>query len=84
MKASRGNSPPRFGYHRHCGSGDMFVVVEEQDSSCSLATLKHIACHALIYKILDYGTFLRKHFLVRPMKFFQYWSHPYWVAIQET
>ena len=25
----------KFGGHRHCGSGDMmFVVVEEQDSTC--------------------------------------------------
>ena len=26
----------KFGGHRHCGSGNMFLVVEEQDSTCSL------------------------------------------------
>ena len=25
----------KFGGHRHCGSGDMFLVVEGEDSSCS-------------------------------------------------
>ena len=24
--------PPKFGSHRQCGSGDMFLVIEEQDS----------------------------------------------------
>ena len=29
--------PVKFGGHRHCGSGDiMFLVVEEQDSTCLL------------------------------------------------
>ena len=29
--------PARFDVHKHCGSGDItFVVVEEQDSTCSL------------------------------------------------
>ena len=27
--------PAMFGGHIHCGSGDMFLMVEEQDSTCS-------------------------------------------------
>ena len=27
--------PAKFGGHRHCGSGDMFLVAEEEDSRCS-------------------------------------------------
>ena len=26
--------PAKFGGHRHCGNGDMFVVVEGQNSTC--------------------------------------------------
>ena len=26
--------PVKFGSYKHCGSGDMFLVVEEQDSTC--------------------------------------------------
>ena len=27
--------PAKFGDHRHCGSGDMFLVAEEENSRCS-------------------------------------------------
>ena len=31
--------PAKFGDHRHCGSGDtMFLLIEEQDSTCLLET----------------------------------------------
>ena len=31
------HQPTKFGSHRHCGSGDiMFLVIEVQDSTCSL------------------------------------------------
>ena len=29
------HSPAKFGGHGHCGSGDLFLVVEEEDSRCS-------------------------------------------------
>ena len=31
--------PPMFGGHRHCGSGDLFLVVEEKVSTCSCLNL---------------------------------------------
>ena len=31
------NHPAKFGSHKHCGSSDlMLLVIEEQDSTCSL------------------------------------------------
>ena len=27
--------PAKFGGHRHCGSGDMFLVTKEEDLRCS-------------------------------------------------
>ena len=27
--------PAKFGGYRHCGSGDVFLVAEEEDSRCS-------------------------------------------------
>ena len=29
------HQPVKFGYHRHCGSGDMFLVVEEGEDFTS-------------------------------------------------
>ena len=46
----------KFGGHRYFGVGDMFLVVEGQDSMCRYIQcyclpLKHIACHAYAYEI---------------------------------
>ena len=46
----------KFGGHRYFGVGDMFLVVEGQDSTCRYIQcyclpLKHIACHAYAYEI---------------------------------
>ena len=29
------HQPGKFGGHRHCSNGDMFLVAEEEDSRCS-------------------------------------------------
>ena len=34
--------PAKFGWHRCCGSEDMLLVVEEQDSTCSLTSVMAI------------------------------------------
>ena len=31
--------PAKFGDHRHCGSGDMFLVTEEENSRCTCFNL---------------------------------------------
>ena len=50
----------KFDGHREWGSGDtMFVVIEEQDSTCSnlihyyYLFLKHVTCYGRINKILQ-------------------------------
>ena len=52
-----GESPScKSGGYWHCGIGDMFLVVERQDSTCPnldkplLLPLKYMACHARTYE----------------------------------
>ena len=43
-----GHHSTRFGDHRHCGSGYMFLLVDGQDSKCSrlnLPLMKLMTCH---------------------------------------
>ena len=43
--------PSKFGGHRYCGIGDMFLLVEKQDSTSSWLNppLKHMACNHTKY-----------------------------------
>ena len=74
------NHPAKFGGRRRCGSGDMFVVVGGQDSTCPcldpplLLSLKHMTCHALTHEISGRG---RSHINlpVCPMKGSRSWPH---------
>ena len=49
--------PTNFSDSRHCGSGDMFLMVKGQNSTFShlnpplLFSLKHIICHVRRYEI---------------------------------
>ena len=48
--------PDNFGDQRHCGSGDMFVVVEGQNSAFArhyCFSLKHKTCHGDTYEISE-------------------------------
>ena len=47
----------KFGGHWHCGSGDIFLMAEEQDCTCRLnltpLSLKYMTCYALTPKIAE-------------------------------
>ena len=60
--------PAKFGGHRDFGSGDMFLVVEEQDSTCLLTSAITTTTHGMSCSHTR-NFRLKEHF---PKNIFQY------------